>query len=388
MLKFNGTPLFGSVDSLTGRLEQLHDRILESIDGIARIACALHDPDTDLLKTFINSTHQGHAIVSYEYPLAESKSLLQMSQQGTCRVIDDIAREVMPGTTHSDWLIEQGYRSSFTLPMFNGKRFLGFIFIDSNQAGLFTDPVQRDLVMFCSLITMAIAAEVSAVRALQATAQAAREFADLRDFETGKHLTRMAQFSRLIAKGVAEHYDLSDEQVEHIYLFASLHDIGKIGIPDKILLKPGRLDPGERAVMQGHVNKGVQIIEKVLEDYQLSHLANARLMINIVACHHEFLDGTGYPNGLKADQIPVEARIVTVADIFDALTSQRPYKTPWGIPDALGELETMALAGKLDPVCVAALKTQQEAAARIVHRFRDEDAGTTKAHATPERCSG
>ncbi len=372
MLKFNGIPLFGNVDSLTGRLEQLHDRILESIPGIARIACALYDPDTDLLKTFINSTHQGHAIVSYEYPLSQSESLLQMSQQGTCRVIDDIPREIMPGTAHSDWLIEQGYTASFTLPMFNGKRFLGFIFVDSNQSGIFTDAVQRDLILFCNMITMTIATEMSAVQALLATAQAAREFADLRDFETGKHLTRMAQFSRLIAKGVAEHYGFSDEKIEHIYLFASLHDIGKIGIPDKILLKPGRLDPRERAIMQGHVNKGVQIIEKVLEDYQLSHLTDARLMVNIVACHHEFLDGSGYPNGLKAEQIPVEARIVTVADIFDALTSHRPYKTPWEISDALGELEQMAQAGKLDPFCVAALRAEQEKAAQIVSRFRDE----------------
>ncbi|GAA0681264.1 HD domain-containing protein [Marinobacterium maritimum] len=381
MLKFNGIPLFGSVDSLTGRLEQLHDRILESTPGIARIACALYDPDTDLLKTFINSTHRGHAIVSYEYPLAESKSLLQMAQQGSCRVIDDITQEILPGTAHSNWLIEQGYSASFTLPMFSGKQFLGFIFVDSNQAGIFTDAVQRDLILFCNMITMTIATEMSAVHALLATAQAAREFADLRDFETGKHLTRMAQFSRLIAKGVAEHYGFSDEKVEHIYLFASLHDIGKIGIPDRILLKPGRLDPKERAIMQGHVNKGVQIIEKVLEDYQLGHLADARVMVNIVACHHEFLDGSGYPNGLKADQIPVEARIVTVADIFDALTSQRPYKKPWDVSRAVAELERMVTAGKLDPHCVAALKFHQEEVERIVIEFRDEDMATFQARA-------
>ncbi len=373
MLKFNGIPLFGSVDSLTDRLEQLHNRILESIPSISRIACALHDPDTDLLKTFINSTHQGHAIVSYEYPLSESESLLEMSKSGACRIVDDISREISPHTPHSDWLLKQGYNSSFTLPMFSGQRFLGFVFVDSSRQDTFTDAVQRDLAMFCSMITMTIEAEISAVRALLATAQAAREFADLRDFETGKHLTRMAQFSRLIAKGVAEHYELKDEQIEHIYLFASLYDIGKIGIPDKILLKPGRLDDEEREIMKGHVNKGVQIIEKVLGDYQLDHLSDARLMLNIVAFHHEFLDGTGYPNGLKAEQIPVEARIVTVADIFDALTSTRPYKTPWEVPEAIAELERMAKAGKLDPFCVAALRTQQEKATQIVTEFRDEE---------------
>lgn len=372
MLRFNGIPLFGSVDSITDRLEQLHARILDTIAGVARIACALYDAETDLLKTFINSTHQGHAIVSYEYPLSESASLLQMSQNGTCRVIDDIGKDVAPGNTHSDWLIEQGYSSSFTLPMFSGNRFIGFIFVDSSQAGIFTDAVQRDLIMFCNMITMTIAAEISAVRALLAMAQAAREFADLRDFETGKHLTRMAQFSRLIAQGVAEDYNLTDEKIEHIYLFASLHDIGKIGIPDNILLKPCRLNDEERTIMQGHVGKGVQIIQKVLDDYQLAHLTDARIMLNIVAYHHELLDGTGYPNGIKNEQIPIEARIVTVADIFDALTSQRPYKTPWEVPKAISELERMAQAGKLDVHCVAALKSQLEKATKIVQEFRDD----------------
>ncbi len=373
MLTFNGIPLFSNVQSLTEQLEQLHDSILERISGIARIACALYDPDTDLLKTFINSTHQGHAIVHYEYPLSSSHSLLEMSQQKTCRIIDDIHQDIQPGNAHSDWLIEQGYRSSFTLPMFNGQRLLGFIFIDSNQPSVFTDVVQRDLLMLCHSINLTIAAEVTAVNALLATAQAARDFADLRDFETGKHLTRMAQFARLIAKGVAEEFKLSDEKIEHIHLFASLHDIGKIGIPDKILLKPARLNAQERAVMQEHVKKGVQIIQKVLQDYQVAHLADAQVMLNIVACHHELLDGSGYPNGLKDGEIPIEARIITVADIFDALTSERPYKTPWPVPDALIELERMVDAGKLDPRCVQALSLHQAEATEIVRRFRDEN---------------
>lgn len=372
MLRFNGIPLFSSVHSLTEQLEQLHDNILERVRGIVRIACALYDPDTDLLKTFINSTHQGHAIVNYEYPLSDSTSLLTMSQQRTCRVIDDIRRDIPPGNPHSDWLIDQGYTSSFTMPMFNGQNFLGFIFIDSTRSSVFTDTVQRDLMMLCNNINLTIAAEVTAVNALLATAQAARDFADLRDFETGKHLTRMAQFARLIAKGVATEYRLSDEKIEHIHLFASLHDIGKIGIPDKILLKPARLNAQERSVMQGHVAKGVQIIEKVLKDYQVGHLADAQVMLNIVACHHEFLDGSGYPNGLTAEDIPIEARIVTVADIFDALTSERPYKTPWPVTDALIELERMVEAGKLDAECVASLRNQQTEANEIVARFRDE----------------
>lgn len=363
--------LSNSARNLTDRLEQLHDNILERLPGVARIACALYDEQTDLLKTFINSTRKGHAIAGYEYPLAKSRSLTALQQNNECRVIDEIDGEITEGTGHSDWLLEQKYRSSFTIPMHNGNQFLGFVFIDSDVSGYFAESVQRDLILFTNMITMAISLEVSAVKSLVATAKAARDFADLRDFETGAHLTRMAQFSRLIAKSVSEHFNISDETIEHIYLFAPLHDIGKIGIPDSILLKPGRLDQAEYEKMKQHVTKGVDIISSVLEDYQLTYLDDSRVMVNIVAYHHEFMDGTGYPNGLKGDQIPIESRIITVADIFDALTSLRPYKQPWSVDQALEELKRMAHAGKLDPLCVQAMIDSKHLAEQIVVRHAD-----------------
>jgi HD-GYP domain-containing protein (c-di-GMP phosphodiesterase class II) len=175
----------------------------------------------------------------------------------------------------------------------------------------------------------------------------------------------------LIAQGVASHYQLDDDTIEHIYLFAPLHDIGKIGIPDHILLKPGPLTPEERLFMQSHVGKGVQILDKVLGDFGLENLPDSQLMQQIVACHHEFLDGSGYPQGLAGDAVPVAARIVTVADIFDALSSQRPYKPTWSIEQALAELQRMAALGKLDPLCVAALASQLPATEWIRQTFVD-----------------
>jgi len=203
---------------------------------------------------------------------------------------------------------------------------------------------------------MAISNELAAVRAVVASAHVARDFTDLRDFETGAHLERMARYSRAIGQAVAPIYGLSDEFVEHLYLYAPLHDIGKIGIPDKILLKPGKLDPEERMTMETHVDKGREVLRKILGDFGVAHLPDSCVMMNIVGCHHEFMDGSGYPQGLKGDAIPVEARIVTVADIYDALTSKRPYKSPWTAEEAIAELDRMAAAGKLDVNCVAAIK--------------------------------
>ncbi len=362
----------GNVDnSLSDRLKNLHDSILERSPGVCRIACALYDPQTDMLKTFINSTHCGHAINRYEFPLSKSYQLNQLKQSQSCRVINNIENEISSSSTqHSTWLLEQNYRSSFTIPMISDNRFLGFIFIDSEIEGYFNSQVQRDLVLLTQLITLTIINEMSTVQALLATAQVARDFAHLRDFETGMHLNRMALYSRLIAKAIADKYQFTDEFIEHLYLFSPLHDIGKIGIPDRILLKAGKLDKEEFELMKGHVNKGIQIISKVLDDYQLSHLTDSQLMLNIVSYHHEYLNGSGY-QGLSGDQIPIEARIVTVADIFDALTSKRPYKRAFTIEESIEEILSMVEIGKLDPDCVNALIDHLDEARNIMNNFRE-----------------
>lgn len=363
--------LFQGEGSVNQRLAALHDRVLQTMPAISRIACALYEQPNDLLKTFINSTREGQAISGYEARLNDCGDLKVLAKNASCRVIDNIPLQVQPGHQHSDWLLSQPYRSSFTVPMYDNGGFLGFIFFDSAQPGYFDARVQRDLLLYCNLINMALSAELSAVRAVLVSAQVAREFVDLRDFETGAHLERMAQYARLIAKAVAAEYQLTDETIEHIYLFAPLHDIGKIGIPDQILLKQGPLTAAERAVMQTHVEKGEQLMHKVIGDFGLHHLPDSQVMHNIVACHHEFLDGSGYPRGLRGKEVPIEARIVTVADIFDALTSLRPYKKPWSVEAALQELRRMAGVGQLDSVCVEALAGQVAAAQWIVQHYVD-----------------
>lgn len=357
---------------MSRRLQQMHDDLLQRTDVVDRIACALYDPVEDTLKTFINSTRHGEPIAGYEFKLSESRSLYELAGSGRFRVLDDIPSVIQANTEHSRWLLEQGYRSSFTVPMYGNGALIGFIFFDSVQPSAFTPLIQRDLVLYCTLLNMAIASELSAVKAVLASAKVARDFANLRDFETGAHLERMARYSRLIAKGVAPLYGLSDEFVENVYQFAPLHDIGKIGIPDKVLLKPGKFNAVEREVMESHVEKGCAILETIIGDFDLGQMPDASIMRNIVAYHHELLDGSGYPRGLKGDQIPVEARIVTVADMFDALSSQRPYKNGWTTEATIAELQRMAAAGKLDAGCVQALAAHAEEIDQIARNYQDE----------------
>lgn len=357
--------------SLTERLSGLHDHLLQSVPGVDRIACALYDADRDRLKTFINSTRVGQAISGYEYRLSDSHSLSKLAESGQFRVLDEIAVVLGSDTDHSRWLKEQGYRSSFTVPIYDQGKLLGFIFFDSMQPAAFKPEVQRDLVLYTSLITMAITNEISAVRMVIESARVARELTEMRDFETGMHLERMGRYSRIIARHVAPLRGLNDEFVESVYLFAPLHDIGKISIPDRILLKPGKLDAQERVVMETHVHKGMEIIERIIGRNGLNHFPDSQTLKNIVLCHHEYLDGSGYPHGLSGDQVPMEARIVAVADIFDALTAQRPYKKEWTLETAFVELERLASLGKLDADCVAALRVNAQEVFEIQSRYVD-----------------
>ena len=358
-------------DALGTRLRQLHDQLLELAPDVDRIACVLYDPQDDLLKTFVDSTRSGEAIKAYEFRLAESASLSRQASSGDTRVLDDIPAAVQGNSLHSIWLLKEGYRSSLTVPLYDRGSFIGFLFYDSHRPAAFTAAVQRNLSLFSTLINMTISIELNLVRSITTSAQVAREFANLRDFETGGHLERMAHYARLIARELQQSHGLSDEFIEHLYLFAPLHDIGKIGIPDSVLLKPGRLDPEERQLMETHVRMGVEVLEKLIGEFGLEELPDSSVMRNVVAGHHECLDGSGYPLGLQGDAIALEARIIAVADVLDALTSHRPYKEPWSVEDAVAELERLVATGKFDADCVAAVKRHREEVIAIRDRFRD-----------------
>lgn len=151
--------------------------------------------------------------------------------------------------------------------------------------------------------------------------------AEYKDNETGLHVIRMSHYSQTLAKALGH----SEDSAEKILHASPMHDIGKIGIPDSILLKPGKLDPEEWDIMKTHPTIGAEIIG----DHDSSLLRMAK---SIALNHHEKWDGSGYPNGIKGDDIPVEARIVTIADVFDALTTERPYKKAWSIEDAVNHI--------------------------------------------------
>ena len=167
---------------------------------------------------------------------------------------------------------------------------------------------------------------------------------EYRDDDTGEHTQRVGRTSGLLAAALG----LETQEVNLIRYAAALHDVGKIGIPDQILLKPGSLTAAEFEVMKSHVSVGAEILSG-------SRSPLLRVAEQVALTHHEWWDGSGYPSGLREVEIPLAGRIVSVADVFDALTHDRPYKTAASVDEALEEIRCLS-ARQFDPSVVAALE--------------------------------
>lgn len=185
--------------------------------------------------------------------------------------------------------------------------------------------------------------------------------AEYKDNETGMHVIRMSWYTKFLAQAL----QMPEEWCELLYNAAPMHDIGKIGIPDNILLKPGKLDADEWQVMQRHCEYGAEIIG----EHDSAILTLAR---EIAIHHHEKWDGSGYPHGLKGEQIPLSARIVAVADVFDALTCERPYKKAWSEQAAIELLQKEAgkhFDPQLIPLFIETLPRVREIKKDYAERF-------------------
>jgi putative two-component system response regulator len=186
--------------------------------------------------------------------------------------------------------------------------------------------------------------------------------AEYRDNETGLHTIRMSKYSAHLARSMG----WSDAQADLLLHASPLHDLGKIGIPDNILLKPGKLDAAEWEIMKTHVTIGARILGDA--DTELLQLA-----AEIALAHHEKWDGSGYPNGLAGNSIPISARIVALADVFDALTTERPYKKAWPVEQAVSFIQEQA-GQHFDPVVVEHFMRELPALLRIRERYQEPEA--------------
>ncbi|PIS18505.1 MAG: hypothetical protein COW19_05015 [Zetaproteobacteria bacterium CG12_big_fil_rev_8_21_14_0_65_55_1124] len=361
------------VSVLSSQIEQIHYNLNESFPGLCRISIAIYDKNTDMLKTFTQSNQGAVPIQYYSSRLNKSESLSRLVEERSTRVIDDITL-LNEDQYHTKKIKDAGYRSSLTYPIYNRDTFIGILFMNAKEIGFFSEAIVKRLSIFIHLISTLLIAETQPIKTLNGAVATAREFSRIKDEETGAHLARMSHYSRVIALAIAELHDLNDEAIEYIFQFSPLHDVGKVGIPDSIILKPGALSDAERRMIQTHVSIGESIIHTMVDRFDLGAVSNVQMLRNIVTYHHELYDGSGYLRGLKGDEIPIEARITTVADVFDALTTKRSYKPAWSNADAFMFLEDNK-GIKFDPDCVDALVNNAELVEAIQNRFQEDMPG-------------
>ncbi|HUX50038.1 MAG TPA: HD domain-containing phosphohydrolase [Spirochaetia bacterium] len=221
-----------------------------------------------------------------------------------------------------------------------GRTTLGVLFDVSNYLRL-NEELQETLERH-RILNEKLQATTSVLQKTQSTAmKSLAALAEYRDLETGKHLHRMSEYCGTLVSEVYQHqpykFNIGEEYIDDMYLSAMLHDIGKVGVPDGILLKEQTLTPQEWTVMKKHTVWGWNILNDA--DMELGKQSFLTLSSRIALNHHERWDGTGYPQGIHGSEIPLSARITTIADVYDALTSKRPYKEPWSHERAIEEIK-------------------------------------------------
>jgi response regulator RpfG family c-di-GMP phosphodiesterase len=244
------------------------------------------------------------------------------------------------------------------VPIVYRENVVGVIFFNAKEIGYFSEKRrQKDFIYLAQAISSRYIQVIDRRSNFNKLLQVALKIGHHRDPETSQHLIRMGKYSEALARLLAKNFpQITTEFIHRIRFYAPFHDIGKYRIPDEVLFSDKKFSPQEREIMNKHPVFGEEIIDEVARICDLNNTPREELTFvkNIIRYHHEAYDGTGYPEGLSDSNIPLEARIVTLADVFDALLSKRPYKEPWNMTDVIQFIQEKS--GTLfDPLCVKAL---------------------------------
>lgn len=311
--------------------------IISKTTNTNRIGIAYIDYDKNHLISEHGSFDYGRVLLNEGFAMDINRtSLKEVIESRTGRITNDLVDQLKkrPNSKQLRLIVEEGIKSNLILPLMINDIVFGILFFSSRKKDNYNE---KDLELGTK-----IAREISGLlnttylikKVFTTMTNSFAHLVEERDGITGAHLLRMTEYSRLIAEELIMYenldYRVKQSFVNDINNHAAVHDIGKIGIPDSILKKPGKLTEEEREIMKTHTTIGRDILEKVEEDLKIFNKNFLKTAIDIAEGHHERWDGKGYPNGLKGKDIPLAARIVSIGDVFDALTSKRTYKDDFG----------------------------------------------------------
>jgi len=368
---------FNDLVSQTYLMDDILDMLFDSVNRtiqIDRIGIAFVDYRRDCIMAEYGVANYDNLKLGAGYEVRLGNTSLRKSLNSHKGFINnDVQKsfENNPTSYSLKLIVEEGIRSNMIIPLVSNNVVFGFIFVSSKFKNHFTEEHLR----FASKIIYEITGSLNRSYLLKVVlAKMTTTFAklvDRKDNETGDHILRMVKYSTLVAEGVRKMEKLSHpmdrKTILEIERHASVHDIGKVGIPDDILKKPGKLTNEEWEIMKTHVTIGTEIFSELRNDFGMFESDFYQVAEQIVKFHHEKFDGSGYPYKLRGEEIPLVARIVAIADVFDALTSERVYKKAYTFDKAL-EIIDESSGHHFDPVVVQAFNNEIDEIRKIYDR--------------------
>ncbi|AGK96274.1 HD domain-containing phosphohydrolase [Clostridium pasteurianum] len=309
------------------------------------IGVALIEDDGQFIKASYASAGKEHENLSKRMLGIKAKiistSLHKILKDKKARLINDL-EEYVKGKNIREYnkiLLEEGIKSSITFPLINNDKPIGIIFFSSNQKNIYKKEHIEFLKIVANSIMLSLEEDILIEDMVVSSTLALAVLTEERDPETGEHLDRMKIYSRMLAEYLSKEDKYKDTidmtYINSIERFSPLHDIGKVAIRDDILLKPGKLTEEEFKIMKTHTTYGGKVLRLADENLMKKGRSVFKMAIEIAEGHHEWWNGTGYPYGRNGEEIPLSARIVSIADVFDALTSKRPYKKAFSFEDSI-----------------------------------------------------
>ncbi|QUH20128.1 HD domain-containing phosphohydrolase [Alkaliphilus sp. B6464] len=343
-------------------LDDVLEKILKKLNAfvrVDRIGVAFVDYEKRRIVAETGKMNYGNVLLGPGFEVSmDQTSLTEMLISKKPVFSNDLVAELNKKKSRNrslDLIVNEGIKSNMILPLIIGDKVFGFLFFSSFEKGSYNKKSLRIGENIANAIATIIDQTYLTKKMLNNITLTFADLVEKKDLETGNHINRMTNYSKVIAEGLLnyenENYRVNNSFVYDMELYAPLHDIGKIGIPDKILGKPARLTAEEWMVMKEHTNIGANILSNLRDSLKIFRKEFYQMAIDVTRYHHEKWDGKGYPYGLKGEEIPLAARIVAVADVFDALSSRRPYKEP--IPfDSAVDIIKDGSGTHFDPVLV------------------------------------